>query len=805
MSGDARSGTGRAAPRNTDGLSTSELAAPQPHQQGTPPPGPRCRFFASKTGCRSGAACPFRHEVLDTAHQSSAAVLQPTRASQPPSSPLHHSVAEGADPMVPPESIVGRHANTLRVSKRPVPQSQIADPRAYQLSQIRRRFTPDERSVEGSTILTLRLQPSDPDFPFEMDALQCTLRVPSDYPNGGKPTLRVMNADMERGYQINVEQGFDRIIAAAPSSTLLTHLNTLDKQLERLLSSEKAATIKIVSHTKKPVRAEPSILPIVGQRTQAPVPPTIALPTPSPAKYSADQLSQAKQVREAESRQIEARLGKLPLFSQNKPPGGRGTEYTIPIEPRKRGDLPIELQAVKTVKLIVPETYNLSPCRIEILGVKGDTVRAVEEAFRIRASQILSVSLLGHLNYLTQNMHAMAKPKAQTPLPQASNRSGIDKGSKANSTKPMEWPTERSSRSEQPQLGASQSRSAPLVSNELFDRPHLITIPRPPEWQVGDEDSDDSSDSASEGDEDDTLNEEEDLTSDNALAPVAETSMRESGVLISFPHLELYGVELLELKTLNITVKCERCKDVKDITKLQNNTGGDHTLADSCKKCASPFAVGYRSRLMHINSVRAGYLDLDGCTVVDMLPSSFIPTCADCSTQYPANGIVSVRGDTPMAFCRECHRKMTFRLPEIKFLRVSASTVRASQGPMRKKQRENLGIVAGQELANRGRCSHYKKSYRWFRFSCCNKVFPCDRCHDLAEDHTIEHANRMLCGFCSREQNYRPKDCGICHAFLTIRPGKGFWEGGQGTRDKVKMSRKDPHKYKRAPGSKLDT
>ena len=30
--------------------------------------------------------------------------------------------------------------------------------------------------------------------------------------------------------------------------------------------------------------------------------------------------------------------------------------------------------------------------------------------------------------------------------------------------------------------------------------------------------------------------------------------------------------------------------------------------------------------------------------------------------------------------------------------------------------RETLGIVAGQELPRRGRCGHYGKSYRWFRF-----------------------------------------------------------------------------------------
>ena len=32
------------------------------------------------------------------------------------------------------------------------------------------------------------------------------------------------------------------------------------------------------------------------------------------------------------------------------------------------------------------------------------------------------------------------------------------------------------------------------------------------------------------------------------------------------------------------------------------------------------------------------------------------------------------------------------------------------------KPKETLGIVAGQELPRRGRCTHYGKSYRWFRF-----------------------------------------------------------------------------------------
>ncbi|KAI5286069.1 hypothetical protein KEM52_002155, partial [Ascosphaera acerosa] len=77
------------------------------------------------------------------------------------------------------------------------------------------------------------------------------------------------------------------------------------------------------------------------------------------------------------------------------------------------------------------------------------------------------------------------------------------------------------------------------------------------------------------------------------------------------------------------------------------------------------------------------------------------------------------------------------------------------------------------------------------------RVYPCDKCHDAAAGHPNEHANRMICGFCSREQNYRPETCGVCRAVLTGKTGSGFWEGGKGTRDRVRMSRKDPRKYKR--------
>ncbi len=40
------------------------------------------------------------------------------------------------------------------------------------------------------------------------------------------------------------------------------------------------------------------------------------------------------------------------------------------------------------------------------------------------------------------------------------------------------------------------------------------------------------------------------------------------------------------------------------------------------------------------------------------------------------------------------------------------------------------GLKVGEPLANRGTCKHYGHSYRWLRFPCCGRAFPCDNCHN---------------------------------------------------------------------------
>jgi len=398
---------------------------------------------------------------------------------------------------------------------------------------------------------------------------------------------------------------------------------------------------------------------------------------------------------------------------------------------------------------------------------------------------------MSQVNYLAQNLRILAKTQVVED----------------EDLKPTEIPTVTSPIAPTPgplSRPGDDQKTGQLFVEETENRSHIQIIPRPPEWSQ--EQSDDFS--SSEGSDSDASQDGISQASEEGGATIPEESTSPdpaAGVSLSFPSLELYGIELLELTSLSVTVKCDRCKEMMDVKtiKAANIPSNKASIrVESCKKCANRLTIGYRRVLMHHMAHRAGYLDLDGCTVVDLLTSHFVPTCSECSTSFPAPGVVAVRGESAMANCRECHRRMVFKLPEVKFLVVGPSGLTLKNRPTtRKKIKENLGIITGQELPRRGCCAHYSKSYRWFRFSCCAKVFPCDKCHDAASDHPNEHANRMICGFCSREQHYRPEDCGFCHLTLIGKAGSGFWEGGKGTRDKVRMSKKDPRKYKRRAGT----
>ena len=458
-----------------------------------------------------------------------------------------------------------------RVVQKPVSRVQVDDPREFQIQQIKRRFSPIVTEEDGETVLAFQMAPSDPDFPFEMTSLECLLHVPTTFPQAGKPSLQVRNKEMGRGYQINVERGFAELMANSPQATLLDLMKRLDRQLESLLTEPKAETLKIVPNVaaagsiRRPEKAATVHGNDVVEVTANPAPSTQSnLPS-----YSTEQKRSAEARRSAETHQLETRLGRLPAFSKSSD----GVAYTIPIQPGKPGELPVPLQAVKLVRLFVPVRYPLESCRVELVGIAREAAANTEKGFEQRAKTNQETTLLGHINYLAQQMHTLATTVMDVPVD-----AGID------------LPIDRLDVSDSQQL----SQSATMLLTDETDRGHVIFIPRPPEWTVN---SDNEEGSSEDSDEEGSIEEAADEFDGNeALDPDSEvqTTKPERGVLISLPFLELHSVELLEIVSLSLTVKCERCKDTVDVKNLRDSSkiGATGIRSESCKKCANTMNIG---------------------------------------------------------------------------------------------------------------------------------------------------------------------------------------------------------------------
>ena len=416
--------------------------------------------------------------------------------------------------------------------------------------------------------MAFKLVPSDPEFPFDMPFLDCVLHVPLSCPGTSKPTLQVRNEGMGRGYQINIEKGFNVLAQRSQRLTLLDLMKALDRQLETLLSAQKADTIKIIANARKPAEREST------QFSETPEPLSTAIyPQPAPVRsvepaHSAERRAEASARRDAETRQLEARLGRLPLFQKSTD----GIAFTLPIDPRRRDELPVSLQSIKTLRLFVPMLYPLLPCRISLQGVARDAAITTEKAFERRAKEAPGVSLIAQINYLATNMHVFATQEVGEET--SEKHHGIDFGSLDIQDDGVE------------DQKAGQSKG---LGSEEEERSHIHLIPRPPEWNIGAEDDSDQESSDSEDFSDHEAADEE-------ASPHADggpSSGPERGVAISFPQLEMYGIELLELTSLSLAVKCGRCKDVLDVGNLRHTEGsGGGLRTESCKKCASVLSLG---------------------------------------------------------------------------------------------------------------------------------------------------------------------------------------------------------------------
>ncbi|PAA74731.1 hypothetical protein BOX15_Mlig002150g5, partial [Macrostomum lignano] len=281
------------------------------------------------------------------------------------------------------------------------------------------------------------------------------------------------------------------------------------------------------------------------------------------------------------------------------------------------------------------------------------------------------------------------------------------------------------------------------------------------------------------------------------------------GTEIALRRLELRdSVASLTVRRLVVELRCLRCR-----RKLAANLSADSKagyVSMACAQCGSALRAGFRPSLLHSfsgNPAVVGFLDLTGCSAEDALLSAgdceFVTVCLGCQLPHTHHGQLAGNGGQPMRHCcLRCHAWGGFVAEGVRLTVLSAPDVAdgKSSGAAKQQQKKpkkpiEPDIRPGQPLPSNGTCRHYKRSYRWLRFPCCGRAFPCDICHDEAApgDHEMAWAVRMLCGYCAKEQPVSDK-CSSCGAGMS-RARTSHWEGGRGCRDVKRMSRNEKKKY----------
>ena len=136
-------------------------------------------------GCKAGDACHFLHDPTRLnsllAEFTSKPKTQPRDGKKLMERPSDGNESSSTAPQRSVSQLqAGRRyvpppTGNYRVVQRPIPRAQLDDPREFQVQQLRRRFSPTEKVEDNGTAFAFTMEPSDPDFPFDMERLECVL------------------------------------------------------------------------------------------------------------------------------------------------------------------------------------------------------------------------------------------------------------------------------------------------------------------------------------------------------------------------------------------------------------------------------------------------------------------------------------------------------------------------------------------------------------------------------------------------------------------------------------------------------
>ncbi|KAJ1974273.1 hypothetical protein H4R34_004778 [Dimargaris verticillata] len=702
------------------------------------------------------------------------------------------------------------------------PKPKVARPSASDIlgSELAQHPTWQVESPTNTTdhpTVSVTVPPSDPEFPFDLAALQFEITTTDHALDPARPRppttfpfqVRVTNTDIPPGIVSNIQSALNRYTAKHPAVSVCTALEWVDSMLEQILAKTPAPAVRFVALGASP-STDISALP------QPSSPPRELLTTLAATAGVEPPLAQNPR-RAAELQQLERRFqGSWRSLESTDPHATRvqwdlsvvEPEYTLPNRDFK-------------LSLTVPLTYPTDKCRLAIDYCNPEATidptrrQHIAAAFLDHAVEYPHKPLIHVLSWLNRNLQLLLT--AEIPL-------------EASASASVAPPMERMSTPSDRLMFLPPDPEVVEITKALAGQ--SISPARQPAHGSGDEEPFSTASAGSE------------VSGHEPPKQGRFTTPSHKGIQLRVSLIEARDIELLICSQLSVMVQCDRCRRHNELRRIKPTWEQSHSSAmpwdhdnaqwTDCQTCHLALGVRFRPDLLALNAAAPlgwfslGYVDCANCTPVDQLPSTYQVVCAQCqhenapphipllltqpspfgtlpdhSSSKKTHPLTSVGSHTATRTqCAKCHHWMHLLMPTIVWQRLTPGWPLEppegwDQRPKRKPAKSD--IVPGQPLPLNGTCKHYKQSNRWFRFPCCGKLYPCDTCHNDQETHPSEQANRIVCGFCSREQQFQSKSiaCSHClHKYVKFLDGRAFWEGGTGMRDKSKMNRKDSHKYK---------
>ncbi|OLY77713.1 hypothetical protein AYI68_g8250 [Smittium mucronatum] len=622
--------------------------------------------------------------------------------------------------------------------------------------------------------LAVALKPFDDDFPYEIEELRFALVISNNYPavleNKSPVEIHVSNSDIPVGIKTNLESKFEDFVLKSYSEnpdnspTISSLLEWLGKNLESIFNLKPASTLKFVSFQSNEAQ-------LINNDSAQDLSPSLRMPVQKPLaktlKHSQNlsNIQKLELSRNIEIGQLEKRFPSSFILSRD----GASSIVKLNLE-LSDTSINVDLFSIP-LELKIPDVYpsfKLHPSRAEPNLLNG------VPSIKIKADSIQSKTGK-RSSWAVNNLESFKNLEATF------------------------------------QLNAITSQATLLGLINWLDINFMELL----------NDKHNSSDQVLTDDKkSETINPSDSLesTKNSQIWP------QRKGIELKFGVVELDEIQLMTCKLLKLVIKCNKCKNNFDFD-LNPTTSSDkdNQASKSCPNCGEVVDMRLRSGWIHQNSRSLGFLDTRNGIPVDLRPSNYNLVCDVCSNEkndldksnllepqnYTNKNIFEIAcGTKNQVNCRICHSKMSIYISDVSFVKLvpglqlgTTKLTKTSKKPT--KSSVPLGFALGSPLPQKGACKHYIKSFRWFRFPCCFNMYPCDTCHDIKESHEHVLAKSMICGFCSKEQNISKAElsgkcvnCGNSFYRKTSVASGAYWEGGNGVRDKSKLSKNDPRKYK---------